>query len=115
MKNFFDVMYSAPKDLIKQLKKGTVERKLKRQFESAFDNTVDEIMKLQECIKKEFEDIESMDLKDIQEAYLWIQDYKKNIDMIKELYLWIFWEEMKTDYIDVDLFSTEEEQLDIKI
>lgn len=106
--SFFDLIFQAPEGFIKKLKKPLVKNKLKRKFESAFDNTVDSIMQEQELIREELENIENLDFNNIKDSEKKIYEFKRNLSVIKKFYKWIFWEEYKDVFEDAWYFKIEE-------
>jgi hypothetical protein len=89
----FDKLYELTDEAMKALKKPIVRSRLKRQFESAFDNLTDEVFKADDAIEKA-QTIASFNLENLINAKLLKENLAKAKEKIAEEFKEMFDEEI---------------------
>ena len=60
--NLFEQLYNASEDALKKMKAPIAERKVKRKFQTGFDNGISDILDNTNEIQKMLEDVENLDI-----------------------------------------------------
>lgn len=95
----FNQLFGASAEFLKTLKKPLVRSKIQRQIQSAKDWALEKILVAADEIKNELtSNLEKMNLQKITDAYVEIEDQKKIINTMQELYKSLFGEELKVEY-----------------
>ena len=110
-KSFFDKLYTASAELLKNMNQPLVKKSLKRKFESGRDKAIQAHLDAIEGLNKEREkinkDIEDYDINKIVELRQTAEDAKNTVKYIADEYSVMFGEELADTELE-DLYGDEE-------
>lgn len=93
----FTQFYNAKSEIIKAMKEPFAAKKIKRMLESAIDNSVETIVNLQDEFMKSLVKIEDINLDTFKKQRRDMDEAKKDIEFLQELYVMLFDNEYKID------------------
>lgn len=101
-KGLFEMLYAAKEEVLKNLRKGSVKRKLKRKMQAAWDSARDIKMDAEEALNKVREDLANYDCNAATKQHAQIRTAEQAMQDLEEEYKVMFGVEMPHEDVDDD-------------